>query len=241
VDLKKGDELFTQGSKCVIQSVNVEKEETECFQVEFESAESCVFVAMADALYLAPPPCDMRLEVYGELCPRSEKSNVKILMFKFSNFNKFEKWLLRDDESDKLCKCRCDLENEGYFADLAKHDLGPGKMFVDPWMARFVIHELEEREKRTGRKLTPRDVVVSKEFERVVLEVIHQHTRAKVKSETELHFRTNNLWLRDSTLEWSCLDTKGNEVRCAVKRTFITLTARDDDDKASSKAATAPF
>jgi len=111
------------------------------------------------------------VEVFGALAPSIRSDEVKI--FKFQRYDNFRTAFLQDD---RLEANRLDLERHGFSADLATHDLGPGKMVVPSHLAWSTLLALCTRRRAHGAQLQyggvgVREVVVSREFESVVLEV----------------------------------------------------------------------
>merc|ERR1711971_1353459 len=107
------------------------------------------------------------VDVYGALAPLPGGHQVKILSWK--RYDRFRQCLL---ESEALEACRMSLERAGFSSDLdRRYGIGPGKMFVRPEQAWSVLLMLYRRYRQ--RPLRRSDVIVSREFEDTVKDLVH--------------------------------------------------------------------
>lgn len=162
-DLRCGDFLLTRLGAGRVEQVLSRTLKTVCFEVELRDRSSTFFVGSRDF------DADDFVQVFGELAPRPMDDYVKVLRFR--HFQGFKDLLFN---CEALQVCRNDMDKCGYSADLNACQLGPGKMFVNGQMAERVVHTLKYYQLHGKLKLTPRDVVVSRAYERAVLDVV-QH------------------------------------------------------------------
>lgn len=159
-ELQVGDHLRSLSGIMTVRSVHMEVMEIEAIQIELEQDLHTILIGEPGVNN------DCCVEVYGEVASAPLGSTLKI--FSFVRFDRFREALL---ESPELEPCRSKLRAIGAHADLSEHALGPGQMFVAATQAWGVIQQLVER----GQELRSSDVVVSREYELLVLDLVRHY------------------------------------------------------------------
>lgn len=145
--------------------------DTDVHQVELENLRDTFFVGepgFADSAFV---------EVYGEAAASRSSRQVKILTF--MRFDRFREALL---QSPELEPCRRMMLAEGVHADLSEHGLGPGKAFVRADLACLVVQQIMDR----GRTLRSSEVIVSPDFELLVLDLIQCYAPRALSREPQV-------------------------------------------------------
>jgi len=128
-------------------------------EIELEDAHSSFFaIALGEGQAF--------IEVYGCLAPVSGHVSI----WSFIRCDNFRELFL---ESAETQACRDSLAREGLSMDLGQFDLGPGKLVVSASIGTQVVEALKLR----GKVLNSGQVVVSREFEPVVLELVKNHAQ----------------------------------------------------------------
>lgn len=215
-DVQRGDLLRAVDGEVVVDTVETLELTTEVLSMEFENRSSTVFVCGPDS------PNDLFVEVYGELAPPPAGDFVKLLRFR--HFRGLSDALRA---SPQLSACQDALIRAGFPAQ----SLQAGYLFVDDRIASAVIATVA-----AGRfRLTHRDVIVSKAFERGVLDAVGHHVGVRanwVVNEEPMDIgQADNFWLNTDDLR---IPGQG-EPACGilVKRTFIHLQSLCRGDTAS--------
>jgi len=152
------------------------------------------------------------IEVYGSLAPISDQ--VKILSFyRCDGF--FEIFL----ESEDLRACRDALTRNGLSMDLGVCNLGPGKLVVSANVAPRVVEALKLR----GRVLNSSQIVVSRDMEPVVLELVRRHARRSNPVKKEEAVDLSNALPRKTPRDREASVEDLTVKRLRTERTFIDI------------------
>jgi len=213
-DVREGDHLRAVDVDVVVDSAEIFALHTNVLAVEFENRSSTIFVCgpeSSEALFV---------EVYGVLAPRPANDFVKVLRFR--HFHGLDDALRTSPE---LMACRSALFQAGISEN---HEM---KIFVEDRMADAVLASVQHHR----RRLTPRDVVVSKAYERSVLDTVRNYLDARanwvVDEEAVDLGRRNHIWLTTHDFRMQGQDASATVV--TVKRTFIHLQRLTSADVAS--------
>jgi len=205
-----GNRIRTHAGEAVVEEVEHFVQSTSVIEIELDDARS--------TMYVSAHAGEPFVEVYGELTPPRRDDRVTLLHF--SRYEQFREALLGCAE---LRACRMHLERQGFFSDLNHHDLGAGKMFVQPHLADGVLAVLRER-----GPLRAGDVVVSRSFEAMVLEAVRRREgvrAAYVLNGERLDLgHTAHLWHTRDDLELYLIEHPfRGEAALVVNRTFLHL------------------
>lgn len=216
----RGDDRLRLPSEFLTRVASTEKRKlnTEVIEVVLVDRRSTIFVG--------EPHCelDMFVEVYGELAPPPPGNFVKHL-----RFNRADNFVEVFD-APELRLCQEAMTAKGFSAnlrdnDVAGHDFGLGKAFVEPRLMPQVLATL----RRSGTRTSQIDIYCSKNMEHAVLDVVRNRPGYRahfLRGDTVLDLgRTMDLWLTEDDLELA--GAAGEYL--TVKRTFIQLQPVLDD------------
>lgn len=158
-DLDVGDELYTLAGFATITDISRSPQPKAVIEIDLDDPRGTMFVANQQTTSTR----SLFIEVFGK------KGQVQILSFR--RFDRLRESLL---ECDALQTCRTELLKQRVCADLAEHDLGPGKLFVEPELAWPAVVALQKRARQLGKSMMQSEVVVSGHFEDIVLKAVNQ-------------------------------------------------------------------
>lgn len=210
-ELQVSDEVGTAALPARITSIRRWLESTSVLEVHLDNIEESFYAGMQQD----GASREGFIEVFGELPPMQPDEQVKILTF--SSYDQLDRVFEADDQLQTCCN---ELERHGFSSRLATRDSGLGRMFVRHNVAHSLIWELRQR----NMKLSAKQVIVSREFELVLLGALKRKFGGRLRGATWLKSGGTQIleelqWRDDASLE-----LKQGSSRLQVKRTFLHIT-----------------